>query len=629
MSQERRGNGRPRLHTLLLIGVVRRRQGGPSAPCDAMRLVLATRPRAALLAGMYAALSTGAFYGFAIYSPALKRQLHLSQAELVNINTVPYAFGVVSVLWGALTQRVGFRVAFLLGGSLLAGSQLLLYCLAMRIVEPPKMLPLPIALVVVATTAFFGLQLVSSACFTAPVQHFPQFRGLASSIVKAFVGLGGAVTTQLFVLIWGAPSGDATAFNALLLWASLSLIVNLLAAIAMPSGARPDANAEPHRMLTAVFVCLVLLGACATLVTVPPPTSMAHTSLAYALLALSVAPVVLIFAGCLASPDEAATSRLSTRSALRPKQAEVTDTIGDDEDGSPVIIGKPLVLRLSASGSHSCSTFESPVAYELCEMVATPEAWLVVFCGSVILGAGNVLATNMAQILESASGPPALLPTLVTLFSTGNLLGRLLCNLPSDAMVRRGWPRPFFLAAIAGLACLAHLALLAGAIAGASTRHDANPLTAWITRRPQAADTAVGALQSALLQGGALAGGLAFGAIWPHFVVLASELFGSRHLAMNYMFFDGVSGATGTMLLANALPALVYARAAGAGKHDCVGALCFGPTHGVIAALCVCAMGAAAIVGCRSQTLYRQIANDINRAAMGAAEKPTGVAEML
>lgn len=49
---------------------------------------------------------------------------------------------------------------------------------------------------------------------------------------------------------------------------------------------------------------------------------------------------------------------------------------------------------------------------------------------------------------------------------------------------------------------------------------------------------------------------------WPHLVVLTSELFGSRHLGQNYMFFDGGCGAVGTLLLANLLPTTFYAAAA-------------------------------------------------------------------
>jgi MFS family permease len=123
---------------------------------------------------------------------------------------------------------------------------------------------------------------------------------------------------------------------------------------------------------------------------------------------------------------------------------------------------------------------------------------------------------TQAQIIESCGASTELVPTVVQLFASGNMLGRLLCNIPSDGLVRRGYPRPLFVGAIAGLAAVAQLSLLAAAY--------------------QPDGRVGGSLQSVLLLFGAGTGGLAFGALWPHFVVLSSELFGSAYLSTNCEF---------------------------------------------------------------------------------------------
>ncbi|KAL1529992.1 hypothetical protein AB1Y20_000918 [Prymnesium parvum] len=48
-------------------------------------------PRRALVAGLYAAVATGSFYAFGLYSDALQEQFDLSPADLTNINTIPSA----------------------------------------------------------------------------------------------------------------------------------------------------------------------------------------------------------------------------------------------------------------------------------------------------------------------------------------------------------------------------------------------------------------------------------------------------------------------------------------------------------------------------------------------------------
>ena len=72
---------------------------------------MSLRPRRALLGALYAAIPCGGFYGFALYSAALKIQFDLTQNELDNINTVPYLFGVLGPLWGWLGGLMGPRLA--------------------------------------------------------------------------------------------------------------------------------------------------------------------------------------------------------------------------------------------------------------------------------------------------------------------------------------------------------------------------------------------------------------------------------------------------------------------------------------------------------------------------------------
>ena len=97
-------------------------------------------------------------------------------------------------------------------------------------------------------------------------------------------------------------------------------------------------------------------------------------------------------------------------------------------------------------------------------------------------------------------------------------------------------------------------------------------------------------------------------------MVVTSELFGSKHLPTNYMFVDGMSGAFGTMLLANVLPSRIYAAASDV-ANDCQGAECFAPTHLIISALCISASVCAAVLSCRSVALYSQIASAMQEAS--------------
>ena len=168
-------------------------------PC--VRLHLAPRHRGLL----YGAIVTGCFYGFSMYSRALKKQFGLSQSQLDNINTVPYAFGLLSPLFGKLSILLGPRLSILLGGLWCAAWQLVLFLLATKRLVLPSVAP-SLSLVVASIFVYNGVQLVSAAVFSTPVVHFPRQRGQAASLVKSFVGLGATVVAQLYVLGFGVPT---------------------------------------------------------------------------------------------------------------------------------------------------------------------------------------------------------------------------------------------------------------------------------------------------------------------------------------------------------------------------------------------------------------------------------------
>lgn len=169
------------------------------------------------MAGLFTAAPTGSFYGFSVYSEALKQQFGLSQQQLANINTIPYAFGVAGPLAGWVTYSCGPGVATVLGGIIQSTGQITMFMIASKkiaVADPAT------ALVGSAMITMTGMMLNSGAGFTNPVQHFPRQRATVTALVKSFVGLSGAVVTQLFVLFYGAPGADPAALRCLLFWAA-------------------------------------------------------------------------------------------------------------------------------------------------------------------------------------------------------------------------------------------------------------------------------------------------------------------------------------------------------------------------------------------------------------------------
>jgi len=488
-------------------------------------------PHTALLACLLAAAATGCNYGFGMYSKALQKQFSLSHSQLDNINTIPYAFGVTSPCWGMLSKRMGARTSFLLGGTIIGSTQLLMYLVAVKSI--PISNP-PVTLVAISVVTYFGMCIVTAPSFSTPVLHFQQQRGSATALVKSFVGLSGAVVSQVYVLIFGVPDEDPKALNCLLLWACLSYLFTYTAGFLVPSEPDPEAL-EPRKVLKVLFWVLVVAG-CVTMGVSLAPYGQVHNGLVPVVILLAALPIPIM----LCYP-----------------------------------IDKPVPELESSAG-----TFESTSNLTVVQMIQTPEAWFLWWVGSMLIGGGNMLVTQMAQIISSAGAPDSLVPTMVTIFSSCNMLGRLTCMKPSNALVLRGYSRAWFACILCVAMAIGQLLFLVAAHLTSDARHFVFVI-------------------------GSVMAGLSFGAIWPHLVVLASELFGSQHLSANYMFYDGGCGAFGTMVLANALPNLFYSN--DPNSDTCLGSHCYEGTHLCIIGLCASGALASVFIAVRSSQLYEEI----------------------
>lgn len=367
-----------------------------------------SRPRRALAAGLLTAAPTGSFYGFSVYSEALKQQFDLTQGQLANINTIPYVLGFAGPAAGWVVHTCGPSVATMIGGVVQTTGQVLMYLVGTRrmVVSNP-----PLTLVLFAMINFSGMAMNSAAGYTNPVHHYPRQRGKVTAMVKSFVGLSGAVVTQAFVLLFGTPTADPTAMNALLMWASTTSSCCALAAALVPRRASA-ADVEPVDILHTTFALIIFLGIFSTLVSLlPVHTRGSHSacillfactqvcSLIRALcvvqvgslhhvgvvimLLLAVAPLPIIFNPWMDPPDDtlrvglAAAAMAPTKSAQAScRQAPPQRTLKSAGSKVASLIRGANAFRERASEatadrsspSPSALVLETPVAYTLSQV---------------------------------------------------------------------------------------------------------------------------------------------------------------------------------------------------------------------------------------------------------------------
>ncbi|KAL7540644.1 hypothetical protein ACHAWF_006746 [Thalassiosira exigua] len=177
----------------------------------------------------------------------------------------------------------------------------------------------------------------------------------------------------------------------------------------------------------------------------------------------------------------------------------------------------------------------------LLQMLRTCTAWLMAWTFVILVGGGTVMTNNIGQMTEALGLMPDLTPASLALFSAAQGASRVMTGIASELALgwklpsccgcispgARGVPRPAFLIMASLLSAAAHFVL------------------------------AVSTTEGAFVFGVTLSG-VAFGMVWPMMVLITGEVFGTRHVGANYMFFDGFSSAAGTLLLSKFVAQEVY-----------------------------------------------------------------------
>ena len=387
-----------------------------------------------------------------MYSVPLKHQCGLSQHELSNVNTLPYAIGLVSPIFGAMGRFFGGRLSLFIGGVIVAASMSGQFALATHC-DGAVRSAAPILLVLASCGTYTGLQFITAFAFPTPVLFWPRNRSQVTATAKSFVATGGAVIAQTYRLFYGVPTSSPTALNCMIMWAAASFGCATVAALAMPRPSRiPTASGssgeaeEPRRALNFAFGEIALLGLFAT-VTPLVADGIAHDGLVFGMWLLTLLPIPII----LITPSRWRAPSVASASINNPSSAFTTALL------MPAAIDVPAAAAPSAA--EPCTTAAEPTSliqqssrggesskqYTLCEMLCTLDCWLLWSVGVVVIGSGSMLATNLAFIIEAADAPTHLVTTTATTFATGNLLGRLLTPVAACVLVNRGWARPWLL----------------------------------------------------------------------------------------------------------------------------------------------------------------------------------------
>ncbi|KAI3936202.1 hypothetical protein MKW92_027618 [Papaver armeniacum] len=456
--------------------------------------------------------AAGATYMFGSYSNGIKRNLDYDQTTLNLLSFFKDLGANVGVLSGLINEVTPPWVVLSLGAGMNFAGYFMIWLAVTGRIAKPAVWQMCLYICIGANSQAFA----NTGSLVTCVKNFPESRGVVLGLLKGFVGLSGAIITQLYHALYG---DDST--GLILLIAALPAVISMLSVhtIRIMKVIR-QAN-ELKVFYNFLYISLGLAGFLMVIIIIQktvPGFNRAEYGVSSAVVVLFLfSPLVVVIK-----------QEIQLRNSKN--QQEISNSY-EDHQITKVTIELPPSSQPEPEPSlpvspevkeRSCfsTVFQPPNRgedYTILQALFSMDM-LILFLAS-ICGVGGTLTAidNLGQIGSSLGYSTSGISTFVSLVSIWNYFGRVFSGFVSEILLRKyRFPRPLMLSIILLFSCVGHL-LIAFAFPGSVY------------------------IASVII-------GFCFGAQWPLMFAIISEIFGLKYYSTLYNF-GSVASPIGAYLL--------------------------------------------------------------------------------
>ncbi|XP_075107596.1 protein NUCLEAR FUSION DEFECTIVE 4 [Nicotiana tabacum] len=538
-------------------------------------------PWVGLAAAVWVQVAAGNAYTFPLYSSALKSVLGFSQQQLTIIGVANDIGENVGILPGIACNKFPPWVILLVGVCLsFFGYGVLWLAVSQTLLSLPYWV-LWLALVIATNSSAW----MGTAVLVTNMRNFPLSRGTVAGILKGYVGLSGAVFTEIFAMVLNNSASELLLFLALGIPIICLAMMYFIRACTPASG--EDSSEHVHFLFTQAASLLLAVYLLTTTIlkntlSLSSPISyiLAGVMVIFLMSPLAIPLKMTLFpsrhkrSGNLDGSSDNLTEEVSssqTTSLLTPISSEAD--LGSFHEGEDV----SEVDLLLAEGEGAVKKKRKPRRgedFKFREAVVKADFWLLWVVYFLGVGSGVTVLNNLAQIGVALGVNDTTI--LLSLFSFSNFLGRLGAGVVSEHFVRsKTIPRTFWMM-VTQIIMIVTFLLYASALSG--TLYAATALL-----------------------------GICFGVQFGVMIPTASELFGLKHFGIIFNFMQ-LGNPIGALLFSGLLAGYVYDAEAGKqqGPH-CLGANCFRLTFLVLAGVCAFGAFLSMILTIRIRPVYQML----------------------
>ncbi|KAH7690359.1 MFS general substrate transporter domain-containing protein [Dioscorea alata] len=389
----------------------------------------------------------GAAYIFAIYSSDIKSSLNYNQQSLNTLSFFKDLAANIGLISGLINEIAPPWVVLGLGAVMNLSGFLMIYLAITHRIPTPKFWHMCLYMCIGSSSQAFA----NTGALVTAVKNFPESRGIVLGLLKGFVGLSGAIITQLYLAFYNHNSKSLV---LLIAWLPAAFSFVFIHTIRIMKVVHQEN--ETNIFYEFLYISLLLAGYLMAVIVIEKMITFTHAEYiicAIILILILALPLISVVRGELSLEKQKAKLNLTGESP------PVVVLIKDENKES-------MNTQNTSASTHIITMFKAPKIgdeYTIPQALISIDMMLLFFM--TISGSGGTLTAidNMGQIGESLGYPSNSTNTFVSLLSIWSYLGRVTSGFSSEMLLSKyKIPRPLMFTLVLILATIGHLLIAFG-----------------------------------------------------------------------------------------------------------------------------------------------------------------------